>query len=94
LAVLISCRVISPRWSACPSACRTKKPLNCVGLNEVENRSKRTGVLETLGRLHVLIRQVLERLGVPKAAIRLLDSLASNTENEFELLREAVMPAE
>jgi hypothetical protein len=44
--------------------------------------------------LHVLIRQVLERLGVPKAAIRLLDSLASNTENEFELLREAVMPAE
>ncbi len=71
-----------------------KKPLNRVGLNVVENRSKRTGVLETLGRLHVLIRQVLERLGVPKAVIRLLDSLASNTENEFELPREAVMPAE
>jgi hypothetical protein len=44
--------------------------------------------------LHVLIRQVLERLGVPITAIRLLDSLASNTENEFELFREAVMPAE
>jgi len=33
-------------------------------------------------------QQVLERLGVPKAAIRLLDPPATNTENEFELLRE------
>jgi uncharacterized SAM-binding protein YcdF (DUF218 family) len=33
-------------------------------------------------------QQVLERLGVPKAAIRLLDPPATNTENEFDLLRE------
>jgi len=33
-------------------------------------------------------QQVLERLGVPKMAIRLLDPPATNTENEFELLRE------
>ena len=31
-------------------------------------------------------QQVLERLGVPPAAIRLLDPPATNTENEFEVL--------
>jgi len=33
-------------------------------------------------------QRVLERLGVPKAAIRLPDPLATNTQNEFEFLRE------
>jgi uncharacterized SAM-binding protein YcdF (DUF218 family) len=33
-------------------------------------------------------QQVLERLGVPAAAIRILDTPATNTENEFELLHE------
>jgi len=33
-------------------------------------------------------RQVLERLGVPTAAIRILEPPTTNTENEFELLRE------
>jgi uncharacterized SAM-binding protein YcdF (DUF218 family) len=50
------------------------------------------GVFASLGIHHVTEeeydQQVLERLGVPKAAIRLLDPPATNTENEFELLRE------
>ena len=33
-------------------------------------------------------QQVLERLGVPTAAIRIMEPPATNTENEFELLRE------
>jgi uncharacterized SAM-binding protein YcdF (DUF218 family) len=33
-------------------------------------------------------KQVLERLGVPTAAILILESPATNTKNEFELLRE------
>ncbi len=33
-------------------------------------------------------QQILERLGVPETAIRLLDPPATNTVNEFELLRE------
>jgi uncharacterized SAM-binding protein YcdF (DUF218 family) len=33
-------------------------------------------------------QQVLERLGVPTAAIRILGTPATNTENEFELLHE------
>ena len=33
-------------------------------------------------------QQVLERLGVPTAAIRILESPTTNTKNEFELLRE------
>lgn len=32
--------------------------------------------------------QVLERLGVPSSAIRVLDLPATNTKNEFEILRE------
>jgi len=33
-------------------------------------------------------QQVLERLGVPKSSIRILNPAATNTENEFALLRE------
>ena len=33
-------------------------------------------------------QQVLERLGVPKSAIRILGPPATNTEDEFGLLRE------
>jgi uncharacterized SAM-binding protein YcdF (DUF218 family) len=33
-------------------------------------------------------QQVLERLGVPTAAIRIIEPPATNTENEFQLLRE------
>jgi uncharacterized SAM-binding protein YcdF (DUF218 family) len=53
-------------------------------------------VFASLGIHHVTEeeynQQVLERLGVPKAAVQFLDPPATNTEDEFGLLREELHP--